>query len=239
VLARTSPETHEIVIWDNASTDGTHAYLDSVDEPRLRVVKHEENIGQNGYARAFATTSSEYLIELDDDVVDAPAEWDRTLLDAFRRLPEIGFLASDLTENPSDRASYDRYHRHSFRAYEENGIRLLEGPTGGWCAITSRELYDRVGGMPSNPRKRYFLEDAEYIRRIGQLGYRRAILDDLHVVHAGSSLDETPPGEKADFYRSRLRRQARRDAVKRTLLRLPLVGRLNDRFGWFERPSGG
>ena len=237
VLARTSPETHEIVIWDNASTDGTHAYLDSVDDPRLLVIKHEENIGQNGYARAFSATSSDYLIELDDDVVDAPADWDRTMLDAFRQLPEIGFLASDLAENPADRASYDRYHRHTFRAYEENGIRLLEGPTGGWCAITSRELYDRVGGMPSDPRKRYFLEDAEYIRRIGRLGFRRAILDDLHVVHAGGSLLETPAGDKTDYLTRVRRRQARRDAVKRALLVIPFVPRMNERFGWFEPPG--
>ena len=157
--------------------------------------------------------------------------------DAFRRLPEIGFLAADLAENPSDRASYDRYHRHRYRAYEVDGIHLLEGPTGGWCAITSRELYDRVGGMPSDPRKTYFLEDAEYIRRIAQLGFQRAILDDLHVVHAGGSLSETPQGEKAAFYTKTLRRQARRDAVKRVLLVIPFVARLNDRFGWFERPD--
>ena len=72
VLARTSPKTREIVVWDNASTDGTRTILDSLIDPRLRVVHHPSNIGQNAYARAFATTSAEYMIELDDDVVDAP-----------------------------------------------------------------------------------------------------------------------------------------------------------------------
>jgi GT2 family glycosyltransferase len=237
VLGRTSAETREIVIWDNASTDGTRAFLDSLSDPRIRAVHHARNIGQNAYAQAFATTDSEFMVELDDDVIDAPQDWDLTLRNAFRRLPEIGFLAADLAENPDDRASYDRYHRHRFRAYEVDGIRLLEGPTGGWCAITSRELYDRVGGMPHDPRKTYFLEDAEYIRRIARLGFRRAILDDLHVVHAGGSLSETAAGEKAEFYTKALRRQARRDAVKRFLLVLPFVSRLNRRFRWFEPPD--
>ena len=237
VLGRTSSETREIVIWNNASTDGTGAYLDSLVDPRLRVVHHPHNIGQNAYADALGATTSEFMIELDDDVVDAPQDWDLTLRDAFVRLPEIGFLAADLEENPSDRASYDRYHRHLFRAYEVDGIRLLEGPTGGWCAITSRELYDRVGGMPRDPRKTYFLEDAAYIRRLAPLGFRRAILDDLHVLHAGGSLSETSIADKAEFYSELRRRQARRDAVKRALLAIPFVARLNERFQWFERPE--
>ena len=76
VLLRTSDATREIVIWDNASPDATSAYLRSLDDPRIRVVISEENIGQNAYARAFELTTAPYLIELDDDVVDAPAGWD-------------------------------------------------------------------------------------------------------------------------------------------------------------------
>lgn len=237
VLARTSSETREMVIWDNASTDGTGAYLDSLSDPRIRVVRHPRNIGLNGYAEAFAETDSEFLVELDDDVIDAPQDWDRTLRDAYERLPEIGFLAADLTENPSDRASYDRYNTHRYHAYEVDGLRLLEGPTGGWCSITSRDLYDRVGGMPRNPRKTYYHEEAEYIRRISQLGFRRAILDDLHIVHAGGSVANTPEGDKRALITKELRQQARRDGVKRALLAIPFVRTLNKRFGWFYDPD--
>ena len=42
VLLRTSPATREIVIWNNASTDGTGEYLDSLDDPRIRVVQQRE-----------------------------------------------------------------------------------------------------------------------------------------------------------------------------------------------------
>ena len=76
VLLRTSDQTREIVIWDNASTDGTADYLKTITDPRVRVIRSEKNIGQNGYARAFRETTSPYMIELDDDVTNAPAEWD-------------------------------------------------------------------------------------------------------------------------------------------------------------------
>src|SRR5687768_677548 len=95
VLRRTSDATREIVIWNNASSDGTAAFLNELQDSRIRVVNHSKNIGQNAYAEAFALTTQPYMIELDDDVTDAPQEWDRTLLDAFRQLPAIGFLAAN------------------------------------------------------------------------------------------------------------------------------------------------
>jgi GT2 family glycosyltransferase len=237
VLGRTSPETSEIVIWNNASTDATHEYLDSLNDPRMRVIHHSRNIGQNAYAEAFGLTNAPFLIELDDDVIDAPDAWDKSLLDAFLTLPDVGYLATDLAPNPDDRATRDRYEVHRYRSTEVNGIRLLDGPTGGWCAITSRELYDLVGGMPQEKRKSYFLEDAAYINRIGQHGFSRAILDDLHVLHAGGSLEAEPLPEKVAFFARERKLQARKDAVKRVLLAVPTVGRLNDRYGWFERPD--
>src|SRR4051812_29014770 len=60
VLLHTSPSTTEIVLWNNASTDGTQAYLDSLTDPRVRVVHHPENIALNAYAEAFALTSADY-----------------------------------------------------------------------------------------------------------------------------------------------------------------------------------
>ena len=147
VLLKTSTATREIVIWDNASTDGTADYLQSLVDPRIRVVASEKNIGQNGYARAFKLTTAPYFIELDDDVVDAPPEWDRTMLQAFLRLPDVGFLAADLEDDPHDLASRYRHHirPHEYTLVEENGVRLLRGPAGGGCAMTSREL-NRTGG---------------------------------------------------------------------------------------------
>jgi GT2 family glycosyltransferase len=103
VLQKTSAATAEIVIWDNASSDHTAAYLDSLDDPRIRVIHSDANVGQNGYARSFRETSAPYLIELDDDVTNAPAGWDAQLLEAFERLPEVGFLAADPRTIPTTR----------------------------------------------------------------------------------------------------------------------------------------
>jgi GT2 family glycosyltransferase len=238
VLSRASHATREIVIWNNGSTDGTRDYLDSLSDPRIKVVHSEANVGQNGYARGFAMTSAAYLVELDDDVVDAPEHWDAILLDAYRRLPTIGFLAADIEDDPYDDAARYRYRvrPHEYVPNEINGVRLLDGPAGGACAMTSRELYDRVGGFRQSPNV-FWQEEPAYIEDIKALGYGPAVLETLKVHHTGGAHYGAMSPEKAAFWDGYWRRQSRRVAIKRLLFRLPGFRRLNSRFDWFVAPS--
>ena len=224
VLLCTSDSTREIVIWDNASTDGTAAYLRSVDDQRIRVVHHAENIGQSAYARAFRLTAAPYMIELDDDVVGAPAEWDRTLRDAFRSLPGIGFLSADLEDDPHDVASQHRHHirAHEYTPFMENGVSLLRGPTGGGCAMTSREVYNLVGGFREHPKDVFFLEDAAYVADVIAHGYTVAVLPSLRVHHTGGAYYATESKEKLAYWDRWKRRRARRGAPQACALPRPV-----------------
>lgn len=237
VLMRTSDLTREIVIWNNGSFDETRRYLDTLTDPRIRVVHHDRNIGQNAYRPAFAMTSSPYMIEVDDDIADAPANWDRTLLEAFQRLPRIGFLAASLIYDPHDTASSSMHANAHLYTYEVvNGVRLKLGPVGGGCTMTSRELHDRVGGFPQAKRA-FFYEDEAYIRKIQRLGYDAAYLAGLEVHHKGGPhYAKYYAPEKRAYYVDRARVRRRKDAVKRVLLGIPFVPRFNARFGWFQPP---
>jgi GT2 family glycosyltransferase len=239
VLLRTSPWTTEIVIWNNASTDGTRAYLDALDDPRVRAVHNDENVGQNGYARAFALTTAEYLVELDDDVVDAPPQWDRTLADAYRRLPTVGFLAADLEDDPHDTAAHYRYRvrPHEYTPDVVDGIALLRGPTGGGCALTDRSLYESVGGFRQSTKHVFWQEEAAYIADIRAHGYEPAILAELKVLHTGGPHYAPLSEAKAKYWNEWNRSRARKAAIKRALLRVPYVRPLNARFSWFNEPE--
>jgi GT2 family glycosyltransferase len=240
VLRRTSLHTREIVIWNNASQDGTQAYLDTLADPRIRIVHHPENIGTNAYARAFRLTTAAYLVEMDDDIIDAPQGWDERMLNAFRRIPRMGYLSANLVDDPNDSAAqYVKYLREERNAYtrrEVDGIRILEGPTGGGCTMTSRDLYDRVGGFREHKSLVFWHEDAAYVRAIHRLGYRSAVLEDLRVWHAGSPYYSGASRAKLEFHEHQARVTARKDFVKRIILRLPFATALNDRYQWFEPP---
>src|SRR4051812_48224758 len=142
VLARVSGMTCEVVIWDNGSSDGTREYLAGLGDPRIRVVHHGRNIGPNAYDRAFALTSSEFLIELDDDVIDAPEGWDRRLVTSLQCLPaDYALLSANLVNNPNDATARIMYGRDAdrYRVEVVNGVELkIGGPVGGGCAAMAR-----------------------------------------------------------------------------------------------------
>jgi GT2 family glycosyltransferase len=239
VLMRTSALTREIVVWNNASTDETADYLETVRDPRVRVVNSRRNIGVNAYARAFETTRAAYLIELDDDVVDAPGKWDATLVHALRRLPDFGYLAASLVEDEQDvqaRLMYD-LKAHLYHLEEQAGIRLkVDGPVGGWCAITPREVYERVGGFGQR-RRVFWLEDEAYVESLGRLGMRCGYLDELRVRHAGGPYYAATVAPKARYLRTYTRQRATKNLLKSLLLSIPFVRALNTRNAWFEPPQ--
>ncbi len=239
VLSRISDNTAEILVWDNCSTDGTAAYLDALTLPKMRVVHHEENIGLNAYDPAIEATTSEYIVGLDEDVIDAPYGWDETLLEAFVALPDIGFLATNLVDNPHDVTSGIMYHRddHLYHIVERNGFRLKIGPVGGWCAMTSRELHAKVGGIGRNRKSVYWHWDGAYLEKLDKIGCGGAILEDLKVTHAGGEYYSHFLPEKEEFYTEYDKRVARKNRVKRMLLRVPFVRSLNAHFQWFKPPE--
>jgi FkbM family methyltransferase len=239
VLLRTSDATREIVIWDNGSTDGTAEYLATIDDPRFIIVRSETNVGHNGYARGFRKTTAPYFVELDDDVTDAPAEWDRFMLDAFKKLPDVGFLAADLVDDPNDEASQYRHkiRAHMYTPVEENGVNLLTGPAGGGCAMTSREANARAGGFVEHDDKIFWLEDGMYVDALARAGYRAAVLRDLRVHHTGGKYYTEPLKEKDEFWAQYWKTHNRRQAIKRALFRVPGMRALNGRFGWWEAPE--
>jgi GT2 family glycosyltransferase len=240
VIHRTSELTTQIVVWNNASDDGTREYLDSLDDPRLEIVHSADNAAMNALPRAVRLTDAPYLIELDDDVVDAPERWDETLLDAFRRLPGIGWLGASIAFDPSDSASrYLHYMREevgAYTAHEVDGLQILRGPVGGACTITSRELLDRVGGFKEHGRLPYWRPDVPYRRAIAKLGYDSAFLVDLEVCHQGGPSHSEPPLPKLDYHVYELKWKKRKDSVKRVILGLPFAAALNRRHGWFDPP---
>jgi GT2 family glycosyltransferase len=241
VLLRTSDATKEIIIWDNASDDGTREYLGTARDSRIQIVHHPENIGTNAYARAVELTASPYIVEVDDDVIEAPHGWDQTLLEAFLQIPKIGYLVADLKEDPNDSAylylKYAKEERKVFTRKEIGGFTILEGPTGGGCSLTSREIYDRVGGFRQHKKLVFWHEAAAYVRDVRKLGYRTAILEDLKVWHAGSPYYSAPSGAKLEFHVHRRRVNARKDLVKRLILALPFAAALNERYRWFGPPD--
>ena len=239
VLLRTSEATREIVIWDNGSTDGTR-----------RVPRHDRRPAHPRHPQRDERRPQRLRARLPRDDRAVPgrdrrrrgrraAALGRDDARRLQRLPDVGFLAADLVDDPNDEASRYRHEirAHEYTPVEENGVRLLTGPAGGGCAITSRELNaarrrlqgaarTRCSGSrtaPTSPTSSGSVPRGGS-RRPARAPHRRPVLHD-----AAQGEDRV----LARYWRAR--RAPRRGQARRSCAS-PFVRRLNARFGWFVAP---
>ena len=168
----------ELIVWNNASTDGTAEWLDSVKTDwSLRVHHSKENVGCNAYARGFKTASGEYLVEFDDDCWQVPKAWDLKMLEAFKAEKRLAYLGAN---SPGD---FIEKFDYTIKRYGNFSI-LYDGPIGGFLAMMPRKLYDLLGGFPELEGETYFFEDGMFQAKIRKDGrFKCGLLASVNVKH--------------------------------------------------------
>ena len=175
----------ELIVMDNASEDGTGEMcrmLQAKHPGSVRHIKLGRNIGTNAYALGFLQARYRYLVDMDDDVLAVSKGWDRATIDAFRRFPRLGLLAMNVVQD-----KYTNGGKHDVAKYSESTVSdttLEIGPTGGWFAVTTRPIYNEVGGFIFRPYKPFPAEDGKYIHKLSKKGYFAGILKNSFVYHA-------------------------------------------------------
>lgn len=189
VLANTQDVDYELVVWDNASTDGTSEYLDTVasSSPQVRAIHNPQNVGLNGVAASVRLARGRYLIEMDDDVVAVPSGWLREMLRSFKAVPLAGYLAANVVQNEltdGAKLSAENYTSVDFGS----GVVIEFGPLGGWCSITSADVIADIGNFLEMPGRIFFGEDNEFVGRCMLGGYRVGIVSSVRVLHAAGAI---------------------------------------------------
>ena len=181
----------ELLLVDNASTDGTQEFLADYAErnSRARLIQNEGNLGfAAGNNRGLEAADGEYLVILNNDTY-VTRGWLLDLTRHMRRDPKLG-LVGPVTNNIGneariaiDYADMDEMQRGavaytSKHAREEFDVRLVAF----FCAAMPRSVYERVGGLDERFGLGFF-EDDDYCRRVEQEGFRIAIAEDVFVHH--------------------------------------------------------
>ena len=181
----------ELILVDNASTDGTRDFLvDYVTRhPGAKLVQNEENLGfAAGNNRGLAMAEGEHLVILNNDTYVTPG-WLIGLIRHLRKDPSLG-LVGPVTNNIGNEAKIDIHYsdmsemQKAASAYTSRRAgKELDIPTVAFfCVAISRTAYAEVGGLDERFGLGFF-EDDDYCRRIRQAGLRTAVAEDVFVHH--------------------------------------------------------
>lgn len=191
----------EAIIWDNASTDNACEEL-SLD-PRMRVVRSDENLGfAGGNNAALKLSDAPLIVLLNPDAFPEP-NWLEALVRAAEGSPKIGMVGSiqlDAADPERLDGLGDVFHvsgipyRGGCGAHTPTTVPRGEifGPCAA-AALYKREAFEDVGGFD----ERYFcyVEDVDLAFRIRLAGWTAILEPDAVVRHIGSAT----VGRRSDF----------------------------------------
>jgi GT2 family glycosyltransferase len=206
----------ELVVLDNASTDGSLEHL-ARRFPDVRVIaqRHRAGFGANQNAVIDATTGR-YVYVLNDDTLVEPGSLERIVayLDANPLVAAVGphIVYPDGREQPSAWRFPTPWRcvlgiatlgRRGVVQSGGSAIRTVDWATGA-ALVLRRSALDQVGTFDEG----YFMycEETDLQRRLGDAGLTSVYLPDVTVVHVGNAASATVPERRLnELWRSRHR----------------------------------
>ena len=180
---------YELIFVDNASTDGTGDYLDSISG--ALIIRNTTNRGFPAAAnQGIRAANGRQVLLLNNDTI-VTTGWLTRLLNAFEADPHIGLagpcsncVGSDqqVPANYNDLSNLDGF---AWDWARQNLGKLLDTDRLiGFCLLIRREVINRIGLLDEDFGLGCF-EDDDYCKRALHAGFRAVIARDAFVHHFG------------------------------------------------------
>jgi GT2 family glycosyltransferase/tetratricopeptide (TPR) repeat protein len=188
---------YELIVVDNASTDGTPAYLEEIrgrPEPeRVIVLRNEHNRGfPAGCNQGLTQARGRYVVFLNNDTVVTEGWLEGLIAWALHDWPKVGLVGAVTNyasppqqipvayQNLDDLAAFAAQRRRQFAGKALEFERLS-----GFCLLARREVLDQVGNMDERFGLGFF-DDDDLGLRVRRAGYKLLIAQNVFVHHFGS-----------------------------------------------------
>lgn len=96
ILAQDSGDLFEVIVVDDASTDGSAAVVSTYDDPRIRLIRHETNAGHIATVHdGLAAARGGFIARIDGDDRYRP-QFLREALPVFSRFADVGVVYGEI-----------------------------------------------------------------------------------------------------------------------------------------------
>lgn len=197
-LLNTDYPNYDVVVVDNASTDGSLTEMKQSfgSDSRVNLVANSENVGHSeGCNIGAKTATGKYLVFLDSDIEFDDRNWLRELVKAMEHDDSVGLAQAKIVLS-KDKNRLDCFcvaidalgtwaanFGSKAEDFKEN-IEVFAASSG--CSIIRRTVFDQVGGFDPD----YFIydDDTDLSFRVRLLGYRVLFVSSAVVIHRGGIL---------------------------------------------------
>lgn len=199
----------EVVVADNASTDGSMKVMDEM-FPTVRTLRFEKNLGfTGGYNRAFKEIESDLFVLMNSDI-EVTEDWLAPLVKWMEEHPECGACAPKLHSwQERDKFEYagaaggyiDKFGypfcRGRIMSRVETDMGQYDSPSDvfwatGACIMVRNSLFRELGGLD----ERFFahMEEIDLCWRMQLAGYKITVVPESVIYHVGGgTLPATSP----------------------------------------------
>jgi GT2 family glycosyltransferase/SAM-dependent methyltransferase len=195
IRRHTPPELYELIVVDNASTDGTGRFLKQLSqEARLCLISNPANLG---FARASnqgaVAARGQFLLFLNNDTLPTPG-WLEELLRGVTDSPQVAAVGAKLLY-PDDTVQhagvvfsergavyhlYRHFHRDHPAVNKERDFQVVTGA----CLLMRREVFFQAGQFDETFQNGF--EDVDLCLKVRDLGYRIRYIPGAVVYHLES-----------------------------------------------------
>nr|WP_060788339.1 glycosyltransferase [Geobacillus zalihae] len=192
IFRNTNPSLYEIIIVDNASTDGTKAYLNKIASEKITVIKNKSNLGfVEACNQGARVAKGKYLVFLNNDTVPQK-NWLKEMIETIESDSCIGIVGAKLIYPTgllqeaggiiwSDGTGWN-YGRGDIPSRPQYNFVKEVDYCSGACLLIPKELFNRVGGFDRRYSPAYY-EDTDLCFSVRALGYKVIYNPRAEVIH--------------------------------------------------------